>query len=92
MHTVAHVIPDTVDRIALLTLMNASHRLAEMASIFTLPSLLGRIVTIFFNHARGGQLPTSLLKRAVFCLLLQRYLSSVPFTSVREDFFPTKFC
>jgi len=28
-HTVAHVIPDTVDRIALLTLMNASHRLAE---------------------------------------------------------------
>jgi len=27
-HTVAHVIPDTVDRIAPLTLMNASHHLA----------------------------------------------------------------
>ena len=27
-HSVAHAIPDTVDRIALLTLMNANHHLA----------------------------------------------------------------
>jgi len=64
MHTVAHVIPVTVDRIALLTLMNASHPLAEMEYV----SIKQTIIDVNARLVSSDMIVTWRLMSA--CLLL----------------------